>query len=93
MLYLGLPDGQSEVVPCSCVNTITKKLLSVNIHSFARGSVVLERSLVVSHTGGFLIYVFRKLVGLFWTSDQHFSMVSSYTEQYNAERREQALMP
>jgi hypothetical protein len=44
------------------------------------GSTALERTLAVSHSGGFLI-LFRHLVGLLWTSDKPVAKASTYTDE------------
>jgi hypothetical protein len=64
-------------------------MLYPDMELLLHGSTVLERTLGVSHTGGFSS---RNLVGLFWTSDQP-SQRPVPTRQQDAERRGHTSMP
>jgi hypothetical protein len=50
------------------------KSSTIKLASFLRGSAGLEGTLAASHTGGFFD-LFRKSVGLLWTSDQPIAVV------------------
>jgi hypothetical protein len=54
---------------------------------------LLEWTMAVSHTGSFLIELFRDFVGLFWTSDQPVAKAFTYTGQHNNKQRGQTPMP